>query len=69
MKNLSPFEYIYDKDIPQLILEKRSCGGFRIYLETEQIKEYHSNSLQILMTISTLHTQIHLSSSPIFDAA
>lgn len=68
MKNSSPFEYIYDKDIPQLILEKRSCGGFRIYLETE-LMEYHSNSLQILMTISTLHTQIHLSSSPIFDAA
>lgn len=68
MKNLSPFEYIYDKDIPQLILEKRSCGGFRIYLEKE-LMEYHSNSLQILMTISTLHTQIHLSSSLIFDAA
>lgn len=35
MKNLSLFEYIYDKGIPQLIIEKRSCGGFRSYLEKE----------------------------------
>lgn len=67
MKNLSLFEYIYDKDIPQLIIEKHSCGGFRSYLEKE-LMEYLSSSLQILITISTLRTQIRLSLSPIFGA-